>query len=237
MSGLNHLCLSLAYANDWNTTRVLGTLCYTATALLCGMVVYLCAMRRKRHDSKHGMGLWVGLLLCQVALIIELQLSMRFDAGQVLRGIIRDMNLYENRRQLQAMAFAVVSLPMIAITSTIFYLVRRRGIAVLLAVAGTIWSVSLFCLPLISLHMVDQIMYHYIGPVMFISLMWSVGAALTFIGGIKALVTSRNALFALPNQYDSHRSERRTSMHGANSRTSRHPSTSRRGLHSSGRRV
>lgn len=236
MSLLNHLCLTLAWTNDWNPTRTLGTLSFLLTSVMLGLVVTLCVMRRKRHDPQHGLGLWMTLLICQVLLLIELQMSLRFDAGSFIRDIVRDMNLYEDRRQLQAMAFAVVALPMAAIYSTVLWLVRKRGMAVLLAVCGTLWSVSLFSLPLISLHAIDQIMYHYIGPVMLIGICWAIGAAITLVGGIKALVASRNALFSLPG-YGSHRSAGRTSSHGKGSQMSRHRSTSRRELHNSGRRA
>lgn len=235
MLATNHLCMTLAYANDWNPTRIFGTMCFAMTSGLCCLVVYLCILRRQRRDPAHGMGLWLSILFAQLAMLIELQLSTRFDAGEVLRGMIRDMGLYENRRQLQAMAFAVVSLPMIVVFSTVFYMVRKRGMAVWLAVGGTLWSVSLFCLPLISLHAVDRIIYHNIGPVMFISLLWSIGAAVTFVGSAKALVLSRNALFKLPVMHGSHHSVRRRSMRGAETRRSPHPSTSRQARHSSSR--
>ena len=235
MSIMNSLCLTLAYTNDWNPTRALGTFSYVVTIGITALVVYLCSMRRKRHDPTNDMGLWISLLLCQVALLLELQLSLRFDAGQVLRGLIQEMGLYENRRQIQAMAFAVVCIPMISIGSLILYLVRRRATAVVLAVAGTLWSVSLFCLPLISLHTIDQMMYHHIGPVMLISLLWLIGAGMTSIGAAKALVVSRNVLFSLPNQYGSHRCARRTPKRDANSQTSRRPSTNPRVLHKSSR--
>jgi hypothetical protein len=199
MPALNHLVITLAYANDWNPTRLLGTVSFALTAGLCGLVVYLCFLRRKRRDPGHGMGLWISLLVAQLAMLIELQVSMRFDAGEVLRGLITDMNLYENRRQLQAMAFIVVAIPMLAVYSTVFYLVRKRGLPVIMAVGGTMASLSLFCLPLISLHAVDRIMYHHIGPVMLISLMWFICAAVTFVGSAKAMVESRNALFSRVN--------------------------------------
>lgn len=237
MSGINLFCMTLAYANAWNPTRVLGTISFVLTAGLCGLVVYLCFMRRKRRDPQHGLGMWFCLLLAQLAMVIELQLSTRFDAGQVLRSIIQDMGLYENRRQLQAMAFMVVALPLIAVYSTFFYMLRKQGLSILLAVGGTMGSISLFCLPLISLHGVDRIMYHHIGPVMFISLLWSSCAAVTFVGAAKALVASRNALFSRPLTHDSRHSAPRRSMHGKETRTSPHRSTNPRALHNSGRRA
>ena len=235
MSIMNSLCPTLAYANDWNPTRAMGTFSYIATVGITALVVYLCLMRRKRRDPTTGMGLWIGLLLCQLALLFELQLSLRFDAGQALRSLIQEMGLYENRRQIQAMVFAVICIPMISISSLILYFVRKQGLAVLLAVSGTLWSVSLFCLPLISLHTIDRIMYYHIGPVMFISLLWGIGAAMTFIGAAKALGVSRNVLFSLPNQYGSHHYVRRTPKRDANSQTSRRPSTNPRALRKSSR--
>lgn len=235
MSILTQTCLSLAYANDWNATRGLGTLCFITTTGVCALVVYLCMLRRKRLDPQHGLGLWMCLLLCQVALLIELQASLRFDLGETIRDVIRDMNLYENRRQIQSMVFAITCLPALGIFSTILYLLRRHGSAVLLAVTGTIWSVSLFCLPVISLHAVDRIMYHYVGPVMFISILWTFGATLTLSGTIKHMVASRNALIKKPVNRDSHRSLKRRSTHDANSQKFQHQSTNRRVPHSSNR--
>lgn len=237
MSAMNQLVLTLAYANDWNPTRLLGTLSFALTSGLCGLVVYLCFLRRQRRDPGHSMGLWIGLLVAQLAMLVELQTSMRFDAGEVLRSVIRDMDLYENRRQLQAMAFVVVAIPMIAIYSTAFYMVRKRGLPVILAVGGTLASLSLFCLPLISLHAIDRIMYHHIGPVMLISLMWFGSAAVTFAGGVKAMIASRNALFSRVNPRDSRHSQQHTSRPGARTQRSPRPSTNPREFHNSGRRV
>tara|TARA_Y100000589_G_scaffold253529_1_gene242228 strand:- start:159 stop:872 length:714 start_codon:yes stop_codon:yes gene_type:complete len=237
MPAMNQLCLTLAYANDWNPTRVLGTVSFSLTSGLCALVVYLCWMRRKRRDPQHGLGLWLGLLFAQIAMVIELQLSSRFDAGLVIRNLITDMDLYENRRQLQAMAFMLIAIPLIATYSTVLYMLRKRGLAVLLTVGGTMASISLFCLPLISLHLVDQIMYHHLGPVMFISLLWFGCAMVTFAGAAKAMVASRNALFSLPSSRDWHRSEPRRSKRGVETRTSPHRSTNRQALHNSGRRV
>ncbi len=237
MSAMSQLVFTLAYANDWNPTRLLGTLSFALTSGLCGLVVYLCYLRRQRRDPGHGMGLWIGLFVAQLAMLIELQMNMRFDAGDLLRDVIRDMDLYENRRQLQAMAFVLVTLPMIAVYSTVFYMVRKRGLPVILVVGGTMASLSLFCLPLISLHAVDRIMYHHVGPVMLISLMWLISASVTFAGGVKALIASRNALFSRVNPRDWHHSQPRTSRPGVRTQRSRRPSTTPRELHNSGPRV
>lgn len=237
MPAMSSIGLTLAYANDWNPTRLLGTFSFGLTTGLCSLVVYLCVMRRQRRDPQHSLGLWIGLLVTQIALLTELQLSTRFDAGEVLRGMIHDWGLYENRRQIQAMIFMVVSLPLIAVYSSVFYMLRKRGMAVLLAVGGTLGSISLFCLPLVSLHVVDRVMYHYLGPVMFISLLWACCAAVTFIGAFMALVASRNAMFSQRITRDSHHSAARRSMRGRETRTSQRRSTNLRELHNSSRRV
>ncbi len=223
--------LTLAYANDWNSTRLLGSGSFAMAALFCGGVFYMLHRRWMKRERPVGRGLWLVLALVQLALLAEVQLSLRFDLGSWLRDSLRDQGMYETRRGLQALILVAVAVVGILASGGILYRLRKQGRHTLWGVGGTLWSLGLFILPVVSLHQIDRLLYHHIGPVMFIGLLWAVGASCVIYGAFGLISQLR------VSPADWRRPGPRGSKRDASFQRFPHQSTSPQAHRTSGRRV
>jgi hypothetical protein len=73
--------------------------------------------------------------------------------------------------------------------------VRRffRDRAIALAVSGTLFSLVLWFIEVISLHQVDHVLYYRIGPIMAVGLLWILACLMTSTGMLISSLEPRPA--------------------------------------------
>jgi hypothetical protein len=95
--------------------------------------------------------------------------------------LARRWNEYEIRRSPQLIAMAILAvLLLVGLISALRILRGRTG--ALLAVSGVLLSLVLWCTEVVSLHAVDHVLYHLLGPWMVVSLVWVFAGLMTSVG-------------------------------------------------------
>jgi hypothetical protein len=120
-------------------------------------------------------------------MVIEgvLLLDMAFDLRWMLHGVVGEIaqshHEYDQRRGPQQIALVILTgLLLIGLVSILRTFRNRLG--ALLAVSGVLLSVISWCVEVVSLHAVDHILYHPLGPYMVISPVWILGCLMTSVG-------------------------------------------------------
>jgi hypothetical protein len=161
---------------EWlNPTRAVGLLAY-GTAVTC------CGIAWVRDKNQRQDGRLAGLLtLIEVTLLLDIAFNWRWTLHQLLMDSAQRANEYQIRRIPQL----IVLLILLGILSLGLFRVRRffRGSGgSSLAVSGVLLSVVLWCAEVISLHQVDHVLYHRLGNMMAVSLLWILACLMTSIG-------------------------------------------------------
>jgi hypothetical protein len=100
---------------------------------------------------------------------------------QQLMNLAQRWNEYDLRRSPQRIA--VVVLAVLFLLGVIIALRVLRGrTGALLAVSGVLLSLVLWCTEVVSLHAVDHVLYHLLGPWMVVSLVWLFAGLVTSVG-------------------------------------------------------
>jgi hypothetical protein len=161
-------------SEEWlSPTRASGLLAY-GSAVVCCAIVWL---RARKPASR----------LARVLMVIEcvLLLDIAFNWRWMLHGVIAEIaashHEYEQRRLPQFIALVILAGLLLVGLFAVLRIFRNRTGA-LLAVAGILISVISWCVEVVSLHAVDHILYHPLGPCMVISVVWILGCLMTCIG-------------------------------------------------------
>lgn len=161
---------------EWiSPTRIVGLAAYGASLLAC--------LLRWASSRKSGAVSRPFALLSAVQSF--LLLDMAFDWRWKLHGFWMQeaaaLGVYDQRRLPQALALGFLLLVSVVVCFAILSRFRSRaGLAI--ALTGTMLSLGLWCCECISLHMLDQFLYHLIGGVMAVSLLWTALAMVTCFG-------------------------------------------------------
>jgi hypothetical protein len=167
---------------EWlNSTRAVGLLAY-GTASTCCFVAWMRA--RSRREDGH---LALLLMLIESTLLLDMAFNWRWMLHQLLMDLAQHAHEYAVRRTPQVIVL-IVLVVLIGLRA-VRRLSRGRGIA--LALSGAVLSLALWCTEVISLHQVDHVMYHRLGPIMTVSLLWMVACLMTSTG---ILMASREAM-------------------------------------------
>jgi hypothetical protein len=97
---------------------------------------------------------------------------------------------YEMRRSPQLIAIVTLAVLFLMGAASALRIFRARPGAGL-AVSGVLLSLALLCTEVVSLHAVDHILYHLLGPWMLVSLLWVLAALMTSAG---ILLDAREAI-------------------------------------------
>jgi hypothetical protein len=169
---------------EWlNSTRAVGLLAY-GTASTCCFVAWMRA--RSRREDGH---LALLLMLIESTLLLDMAFNWRWMLHQLLMDLAQHAHEYAVRRTPQVIVLIVLVVLLLIGLRAVRRLSRGRGIA--LALSGAVLSLALWCTEVISLHQVDHVMYHRLGPIMTVSLLWMVACLMTSTG---ILMASREAM-------------------------------------------
>jgi hypothetical protein len=116
-----------------------------------------------------------------MALVLDIALDLRWKLHAFFMDEATALGVYGERRGPQLAVLLLMG------GVSIFGLVRiarrfggRQGVAV--ALTGTMFSVGLWCCEMLSYHYTDAVLFHMVGKVMLVSLLWLAFAATTCVG-------------------------------------------------------
>jgi hypothetical protein len=163
-------------SEEWLTpTRATGIAAYGVAMACCGIA--WARTRRRRTISQ----LTALLTVIEGALVLDMVFSWRWVIHQELMDLARRWNEYEIRRSPQLIAMAILAvLLLVGLISALRILRGRAG--ALLAVSGVLVSLVLWCTEVVSLHALDHVLYHLLGPWMVVSLVWVFASLMTSVG-------------------------------------------------------
>ena len=145
-------------------------------ALLAGVaLVSLSAAWRRRHDGTREWQFWLG-----VAVLLVLAVGYRLSGwehrlGNDLRMVAHGEHWYGNRRVPQALATVAATLSLSGAAVLAIRLRERVAPAVSASALALLGLVGLYGVRVVSLHLVDALLYTDLGPV---RVNWAVEAAL-----------------------------------------------------------
>jgi hypothetical protein len=170
-------------SGEWlNSTRAVGLLAYGTATICCGI-----AWMRGKSRRQDGR-LRVLLMLIEGLLLLDIAFNWRWMLHQLVVDFAQRRHEYGLRKELQFIAVVVLAGLLLLALLAVRRFFRGRGTA--LAVSGVVLSLALWCTEVISLHEVDHVLYHRLGPMMAVSLLWIVACLMTSIG---MLLVSRHA--------------------------------------------
>lgn len=160
----------------WLTpTRATGIAAYGVAMICCGI-----AWAKDRHLRTVSQ-LAALLTAIEGALVLDMIFNWRWLLHQQLMDLAQHWNEYDLRRSPQRIA--IVVLTVLLVFGVIFALRVLRGrTGALLAVSGVLLSLVLWCTEVVSLHAVDHVLYHLLGPWMVVSLVWVFASLATSVG-------------------------------------------------------
>jgi hypothetical protein len=160
----------------WLTpTRATGMVVYGAAMVCCGMVWAKC---RGRSAISQLAAL---LAAIEGALLLDMIFNWRWRLHGQLMDLAQRWNEYDLRRSPQRIAIFVLMIFFAVGVITALRVFRGRSGA-LLAVFGVLLSIVLWCTEVVSLHALDHVLYHFLGPLMLVSLVWIFAGLATSVG-------------------------------------------------------
>jgi hypothetical protein len=163
-------------SDEWLTpTRATGIAAYLVPTTCCCI-----AWARTRH-LRNVSRLAALLTAIEAALLLDMVFNLRWWIHQQLMDLAQQRQEYEMRRSPQLIAIVILAvLLLVGVLSALRILRARTG--ALLAVSGVLLSLALWCTEVVSLHAVDHILYHLLGPWMLVSLVWVLAGLMTSVG-------------------------------------------------------
>ncbi len=164
---------------EWlNPTRAVGLLAY-GTATVC------CGIARTRAKSRRQNGrLSVVLMLIEAVLLLDITFNWRWILHQRFVDLAQRTHEYGVRRPPQVILLVVLTVLLLGGMFAVQLYFRGRGRA--LAVSGGLLSLFLWCTEVVSLHQVDHVLYHRVGPLMTVGLLWMAACLMTSSGILMA---------------------------------------------------
>ena len=171
-------------SEEWLTpTRATGIIAYGIAMVCCGLA--WARSRRLRTNSQ----LAALLTAIEGALVLDMVFNWRWMIHQQLMNLAQSRNEYAIRRSPQLIAIAILAVLLLVGLLAALRVLRGRAGA-LLAVSGVLLSLVLWCTEIVSLHAMDHILYHSLGPWMAVSLVWVFAGLMTSVG---ILIDARQA--------------------------------------------
>jgi hypothetical protein len=162
-------------SQEWlNPTRATGLVAYGAAVTCCGIAWI-------RTKARRASQLAAVLMLIESALLLDMAFNWRWKLHQALMDFAIRKHEYAQRGipQLAAVTFLGGLLLFGLLVSCRSF--RGRG-TTLLAVSGAVLSRVLWCIEVVSRHAVDHVLYHSVGGVMAVSVLWILSCGMTSIG-------------------------------------------------------
>jgi hypothetical protein len=163
-------------SGDWlNPTRATGITAYAIAAACCGLAW-------SRTKTRPGaLRLATVLTLIESVLLLDMIFNWRWMLHQLFMDLAQSAHEYDVRRIPQAIVVTILGvLLIVGLLAVRRWLGGRPGAS--LAVSGALLSLVLWCVEVVSLHQVDHILYHSLGKLMAVSLLWILASGMTSIG-------------------------------------------------------
>ena len=174
-------------SGDWfNPTRATGLAAYGA-ALVCCTIAWVRTRMRTRMRTKGRLALW--LMGIEGVLLLDIVFNWRWMLHGLVGGYAQSHHEYEQRRLPQVIALVILAGLLLIGLIAVLRMFRKR-VGALLAVSGALLSLVTWCVEVVSLHAVDHVLYHTVGSVMAVSLLWILACVMTSVG---VLVDARQA--------------------------------------------
>lgn len=171
-------------SEEWLTaTRATGIVAYGVAMACCG-IAWARARRRRTISQLAAL-----LTVIEGALVLDMVFNWRWMLHQELMDLAQRWNEYEVRRSPQVIAIAILTVLLVVGLIAVLRILRARTGA-LLAVSGVLLSLVLWCTEVVSLHALDHVLYHLLGPWMVVSLVWVFAGLMTSVG---ILIDARQA--------------------------------------------
>ncbi len=156
-------------------TRATGLACYATALICCGIAGFRSKAGRKVAR------LAAVLLAVESALFLDMAFNWRWKLHQALMDYAMQKHEYGERRLPQSIVICLLLGLLLFGLSLLWRSFRHRG-TTLLAVSGTLLSLIIWCIEVVSLHAVDHVLYSSLGGVMAVSLLWIAACSMTSIG-------------------------------------------------------
>jgi hypothetical protein len=165
-----------------------GTVSLDATQIIgmagFGLATFLCAWRSGPKPFRSDAAQWRILAAVTAVLVIEIVAGLRYRIHDLAEMLLLDQSLYEARRPWQLAMTVVALTALIASVSAARFRIQSAGLAS--AVMGVCFAVSIFVIEAVSLHAVDAVLYHPLGPVNVIALFWLAASAWISLAALKS---------------------------------------------------
>jgi hypothetical protein len=158
-----------------NPTRAAGVAAYTV-ALACCVFAWI-----RAKDDSVKLRLAALLTGCNGFLLLDKVFNLRWTLHQFFMNEATVAALYASRRGPQTLVLLALAGVLLFGLWMVSRKLRGRDGAVL-AVWGTLLSLTLWCAEVVSLHAVDRILYRLIGHLMMVSFLWIGACTMTSIG-------------------------------------------------------
>jgi hypothetical protein len=169
-------------SGDWlSPTRATGLAAY-GTAVTCCAIAWL-RTRARGTDAR----LPAVLTLMESALFLDIAFNWRWMLHQIFMDLAVRAHEYDVRRLPQTIVLLCLGGLLIFGLVRAWWFFRGRPGA-LLAVSGALLSLVVWCTEVVSLHAVDHVLYHLMGNVMTVTLLWVSASLVTSVG---VLIDSR----------------------------------------------
>jgi hypothetical protein len=179
----------ITIAEPLDLTRLCGIAAYGSAALACAAAW---AGARRAGTS---LRLALVLALIDVVLLLDMVFNWRWMLHQIFVDTATRENVYGQRRGPQQAALILLLVVFLAVCALPLRRLRGRGGAIL-AAWGAIFAAGLWLVEIISLHQVDHILYHTVGPIFSVAFLWIAAGLITSIG---ILIEARRVIQAAEN--------------------------------------
>jgi hypothetical protein len=175
-------------SEEWlSPTRASGLLAYGTAVVCCAIAWRRSQVREKLREKPQAKAQRPASRLAAVLMFIDavLLFDMAFNWRWMLHGlfgaIAQSHHEYDQRRGPQEIALVLLAGLLLTGLFAVLRTFRNR-MGALLAVSGVWLSVISWCVEVVSLHAVDHVLYHPLGPCMVISLVWVLACTMTSVG-------------------------------------------------------
>jgi hypothetical protein len=166
-----------------NPTQFTGLISFAVAAVFCLLPPAKEVAPRERR-------LWVAIGFSYMGLGLEVWLSGRHILGEMVRGLLRQQQIYADRSYIQMaiLAFAAA----LFLTSALWVLQLSKVFTwrASFAVLGLVVVCPIFLVELVSLHGTDRWLYLNVEGILLIGYLWAFGAAITAIAAATKWSTS-----------------------------------------------
>jgi membrane-bound metal-dependent hydrolase YbcI (DUF457 family) len=168
--------MSMIASQGWiSPTRATGLMAYATACICCGIAW----MRTKARRGTSRLAAVLTFIEC--ALLLDMAFNWRWKLHQALMDFAMREHEYAQRGLPQLVVVTLLGALLLFGWFFAWRYFRGRG-TTLLAVFGGLLSLVMWCIEVVSLHPVDQVLYYSVDGTMAVALLWLLACTMTSIG-------------------------------------------------------